>query len=101
MTKRLNEMNTSAYQYLICISDQVEKICKPLSNLGISYFCYTRVFKNGAYLSVGSHLNYRKVYLSTIKSLDNSFVDAFNKPRVKDTYEYLLFPNDINQLEQD
>lgn len=62
----LEEINLSAYQYSEAVSDKFTQICEPLFKLGVKYFNYHKIFKNGSYLIFNNHPEFLKAYLHDI-----------------------------------
>ncbi len=94
------EKNISSHQYVASLSDQFNRICKPLLNLGISYFGYLRIFQNGSYLLINNRLDYQKTYLSKIKDLGCTVNKEICKPSYTNRYRYFIIPPNIEQYDK-
>lgn len=81
-SKKLEELNASSYDYLVSVKDIFDSICTPLYQLGISFFNYAYIFKDGTYFSLNSNLALQKKYLTSIEAVDTRLVqDMFSSTR--------------------
>jgi len=96
MSKDIEKLNKSAYEYFLSNRRQYIDICKPLANFGISHFCYMKTFKDGSYFSTGlDNLGYVELYLTTVKDQGNIITNVLNQAASSNKNYYYLFPSDI------
>jgi DNA-binding CsgD family transcriptional regulator len=97
MDKHLAKMNYSAYQFVKATHDSFSAVCAPLYTLGIRRFRYTKIYLNGAYLTLDTSKRLASQYLFQIKSLGSLFIKELSL--TKQSQSRILLPDsNINKF---
>ncbi len=86
-----------AYQYQTSKLEQFNALIEPLHSLGIKYFCYFKLFKDGRYIELINHESYLKDFFEK-SPISPIFREALSFPEKK---TYFLVPYNHENIKQD
>ncbi len=91
--------NKSALSFAINAIPRVKEICKPLTEyLGVSCFCYSRLYNNCAYIVLmNGHQEFQEKYYTNIRSRDPHFNSYLKSTPLNET-RFFLWPTKYEKL---
>jgi DNA-binding CsgD family transcriptional regulator len=94
----LNEENKFLYSYCESTHDNFKKICDPIFSFGIDYFCYTKIMRDGRFITLFNNLNFLQDWLFQPGGFGDVVITCYEQPEPK---SYILSPYDELTLQKD
>lgn len=98
MSNIFEEKNKTAYLYGESIQDKLQKICEPLSSLGITHFNHLKVFNDGSLFLLTNNIDFQRDYFFKEGGFGNIFKDVYSSTKSK---KYFLTPSDKENIQKD
>ncbi|MCC8377042.1 MAG: helix-turn-helix transcriptional regulator [Rickettsia endosymbiont of Graphium doson] len=97
----LAEINALAYQYYLSTQKRLKTIYDHLISLGVPFFGYIKIFKDGSYLPLISNITteFMQAYFSIIKNQGFTGTIVINKT-INTKYNYVFFPTEIEHYDK-
>lgn len=93
------DINAYAYQYQASVQDRFESICKPLFKLGVKYFLYLKIFRNGNYLFFVNNRRYLDTCLEVVQEPGEMLTAYINRTK-RESPQHILLPSNPDTFDK-